>query len=72
MIGGEDSTVVGILRRSPACGERVGERVQSESVSEERGTSYTISCTCHNAHILSLMCEWYVCPVIGQCIHSVI
>ena len=27
MIGGADSTVGGILRRSPACGERVGERV---------------------------------------------
>ena len=48
----EDSTVVGILRRSPASGERVSECVQSGSVSEGQGTSYSISCTCHNTHIL--------------------
>ena len=53
MVGGADSTVGGILRSSPACGERVGERVQSGSVSEGQGTSYSISCTCQNAHILS-------------------
>ena len=53
MVGGADSTVGGILQWSPACGERVGERVQSESVSEEQGTSYSITCTCQNAHILS-------------------
>ena len=53
IVGWGDSTVVGILRRSPASGERVGECVQSGSVSEEQGTSYSISCTCHNAHILS-------------------
>ena len=53
MVGWDDSTVVGILQRSPACGERVGESVQSRSISEEQGTSYSISCTCHNAHILS-------------------
>ena len=46
MVGGDDSTVVGILQRSPASGERVGERVQGECVSEEQGTSY--SCTCHS------------------------
>ena len=46
MVGWEDSTVVGILQRSPASGERVGERVQGESVSEGQGTSY--SCTCHS------------------------
>ena len=53
MVDGDNSTVVGITQRSPACGERVGERIQSRSVSEEQGTSY--SCTCHNAlaHILS-------------------
>ena len=34
VVGGEDSTVVGILRRSPVSGERVGEHIQSESVSE--------------------------------------
>ena len=34
MVGREDSTVVGILRRSPACGDRVGESVQGRSVSE--------------------------------------
>ena len=39
MVGGVDSTVVGIPQRSPASGERVGERVQSESVSEGQGTS---------------------------------
>ena len=27
MVGGEDSTVVGIFQRSPASGERVGECV---------------------------------------------
>ena len=53
MVGGDDSTVAGILQWSPASGERVGECVQSESVSEGQGTSYSISCTCHNAHILS-------------------
>ena len=46
MVGGDDSTVVGIIQRSPASGERVGERVQGESVSEGQGTSY--SCTCHS------------------------
>ena len=53
MVGGDDSTVGGILRRSPASRKRVGECVQGESVSEGQGTSYSISCTCHNAHILS-------------------
>ena len=43
---GQDSTVVGILQRSSASGERVGENVQGESVSEGQGTSY--SCTCHS------------------------
>ena len=28
MVGGDDSTVVGITQRSPSSGERVGERVQ--------------------------------------------
>ena len=46
MVGGDDSTVVGILWWSPVSGERVGELAQSESVSEEQGTSY--SCTCHS------------------------
>ena len=46
MVGGDDSTVVGFFQRSPASGERVGQRVQSESVSEAQGTSY--SCTCHS------------------------
>ena len=45
MVGGDDRTVVGISQRSPVSGERVGERAQSESVSEEQGTSYSISCT---------------------------
>ena len=53
MVGGEDSTVVGILQRSPASSERVVECVQSGSVSEGQGMSYSISCTCHNTHILS-------------------
>ena len=44
MVGGKDSTVGGILRRSPASGERVGERVQSESVSGGQGTSYSRIC----------------------------
>ena len=39
MVGGDDSTIVGILRLSPASGERVGECVQGESVSERQGTS---------------------------------
>ena len=46
LVGGEDSTVVGITQRSPASGERVGERVQGECVSEEQGVSY--SCTCYS------------------------
>ena len=46
MLGGEDSTVVGILQWSLASGERIGESVQGESVSEGQGTSY--SCTCHS------------------------
>ena len=53
MVGGADSTVVGFLRWSPGSGERVGVRVQGESVSEGQGTSYSISCTCDNAHIWS-------------------
>ena len=53
MVGRGDSTVVGISQRSPACGERVGERVQSRSVSKEQSTSYSISCSCHNTHIMS-------------------
>ena len=39
MVEGDDSTVVGILRRSPVSGERVGERVQGGFVSEGEGTS---------------------------------
>ena len=46
MVGGGDSTVVGINQRSPASGEGVGEHVQSESVSEKQGMSY--SCSCHS------------------------
>ena len=46
MVGGDDSTVVGIFQRSPESGERVGECVQSRSVSEEQGMS--CSCTCHS------------------------
>ena len=46
IVGESDSTVVGIIQRSPASGERVGEQVQGESVSEGQGTSY--SCTCHS------------------------
>ena len=46
MVEEDDSTVVGITQRSPASGERVGERVQGECVSEGQGTSY--SCTCHS------------------------
>ena len=52
-VEGGDRTVVGILQRSPACGERVGESVQSRSVSEGQVMSYSISCSCHNTHILS-------------------
>ena len=46
-VGGNDSTVVGILQRSPSSVERIGERVQSGFVSEGQGTS--CSCTCHSA-----------------------
>ena len=46
MVGGDDSTVVGILQRSPASGERVGGSIQDGTVSERRGTSYL--CTCHS------------------------
>ena len=64
MVEGEDSTVVGILQRSPASGERVGERVQSESVSEGQGTSYTISCIRYNAHInLCILCMLPSCSL---------
>ena len=34
VVGGQDSTVVGVSRWSPVSGERVGERVQGGSVSE--------------------------------------
>ena len=47
MVGGDDSIVVGIFWWSPVSGERVGQSVQGESVSEGQGTSY--SCTCHSA-----------------------
>ena len=40
VVGGEDSTVVGISERSPAGGERLGGCLQSERVSEEQGTCY--------------------------------
>ena len=46
MVEEDDSTVVGIIRWSLASGERVGERVQSETISEGQGASY--SCTCHS------------------------
>ena len=46
MVGGEDSTVVGIFQWSPVSGERVGECVQGGCVSEGQGMSY--SCTCHS------------------------
>ena len=39
IVGESDSTVVGIIQRSPASGERVGERVQGRTVSEGQGTS---------------------------------
>ena len=53
VVGGDDSTVVGILQRSPGSGESVVERLQSRSVSEGQGMSYSISCNCHNTHIQS-------------------
>ena len=37
MVGGDDSTVVGISEGSPASGARVGGCLQSECVSEEQG-----------------------------------
>ena len=40
VVGGEDSTVVGISEWSPAGGERVGGCLQSECVSERQGTCY--------------------------------
>ena len=46
MVGGDDSTVVGFFQRSPASGERVGQRVQGESVSGGQGMP--CSCTCHS------------------------
>ena len=46
MVGGDDSTVVGILLWLPVCGEKVGKCVQDRSVSGGQGTSY--SCTCHS------------------------
>ena len=78
LVGGENSTVVGITQRSPASGERVGERVQGESVSERRGMSY--SCTCHSTlqfvmqnHLrtqTSLLC-WYVLHTTNNGTHLV-
>ena len=46
MVGGGDSTVVGITQWPPSSGERVGGRIQGGYVSKEQGTSY--SCTCHS------------------------
>ena len=40
VVGGDDSTVVGISEWSPAGGERVGGCLQSECVSEKQGTCY--------------------------------
>ena len=37
MADGDDSTVVGISKRSPAGGERVSGYLQSECVSERQG-----------------------------------
>ena len=51
MVGWGDSTVVGIFWRSPASGERVGKRVQGESVSEGQGMSYTLSHALVTIHI---------------------
>ena len=40
MVGGEDSTVVGILQWSPTGGERLGGCSQGEFVSNRQGMSY--------------------------------
>ena len=40
MVGGDDSTVVGISEWSPASGEGVGGCLQSECVSEKQGMCY--------------------------------
>ena len=40
VVGGDDSTIVGISEWSPASGERVGGCLQSECVSEKQGTCY--------------------------------
>ena len=40
MVGGEDSTVVGILQWSPTGGERLGGCSQGEFVSNRQGRSY--------------------------------
>ena len=40
MVGGGNSTVVGISEWSPAGGERVGGCLQSQYVSERQGTCY--------------------------------
>ena len=55
VVGGEDSTVVGISERSPAGGERVGGCLQSECVSERQGTCYRMHALnyttfCHKEH----------------------
>ena len=67
MIGGNDSPVVGILQRSPASGERVGERVQSRSVSEEQGTSYTLS---HALVTMHIFCQSMACMHKHVVIHT--
>ena len=52
VVGGEDSTVVGISGRSPASGEGVGGCLQSECVSERQGT-----CCCMHPPIFTTFCH---------------
>ena len=50
MVGGEDSTVVGILQWSCASGERISERLQGGHISDRRGKSYLIQLSCNALH----------------------
>ena len=71
MVGWDDSTVVGILQWSPASGEKVVECVQSGSVSEGQGTSYTLSRALVTMHIFCHT-TWFACKMLRCYVSSLI
>ena len=53
MVGGVDSTVVGIISWSPASGARVGGCLQSECVSQRQGKYFVhVDCSMYGMYVV--------------------